>query len=323
MVEVLRYGIDILPTTFVIVNDTLIKVSLLSLSKNSNIFNVCVTNVYDLPTTYFLQNSLISYIHFPEAENVDIFHTYISNENNVTYENVAVILGKNFTSITRLFLNNTELFRKAFEIISDSKIIVQMCYTNSDFSYIFNVNLRDKYDNGILYIKKNPEILISNICFPGETLITTNQGKVQIDKINPIIHTIRNKKIVTITKTTTPDKYLVCFEKDSLGKNIPSETTIITENHKIFYRGKMIKAKLFVKNFVTVYKIKYTGEFLYNVLMEDDDKMMVNNLICETLSPTNNIAQIYKQLQTLHYSDQITLIKKYNEYVVENNIFAS
>ena len=316
-------GIDILPTTFVIVNDTLIKVSLLSLSKNYNIFNVCVTNVYDLPTTYFLQNSLISYIHFPEAENVDIFHTYISNENNVTYENVAVILGKNFTSITRLFLNNTELFRKAFEIISDSKIIVQMCYTNSDFSYIFNVNLRDKYDNGILYIKKNPEILISNICFPGETLITTNQGKVQIDKINPIIHTIRNKKIVTITKTTTPDKYLVCFEKDSLGKNIPSETTIITENHKIFYRGKMIKAKLFVKNFVTVYKIKYTGEFLYNVLMEDDDKMMVNNLICETLSPTNNIAQIYKQLQTLHYSDQITLIKKYNEYVVENNIFAS
>ena len=316
-------GVDILPTTFVIVNDTTILVKILSLSKNYDIFNVCVTNVYDLSTTYFLQNNLLGHINFPEATYVDIFHTYISNENNVTYENVAVISGKNFTAVTRLFLNNTELLRKAFEIISDGKIIVHMCYTHSNFAYIFNVNLRDKYNNGILYIKNNPEILTSNICFPGETLITTNQGNVPIEQINPIIHTIRNKKIVAITKTTTPDKYLVCFEKDSLGKNIPSKTTIITENHRIFYRGKMLKAKLFIEKFVSVYKIEYTGEFLYNVLMEDDNKMMVNNLICETLSPTNSIAQIYKQLQTLSHSDQITLIKTYNEYVVENNIFVS
>ena len=85
----------------------------------------------------------------------------------------------------------------------------------------------------------------------------------------------------------------------------------------------MLKAKLFIEKFVSVYKIEYTGEFLYNVLMEDDNKMMVNNLICETLSPTNSIAQIYKQLQTLSHSDQIILIKTYNEYVVENNIFVS
>ena len=316
-------GTDILPTTFVIVNDTMIIVTILSLSKNYNIFNVCVTNVYDYTNTYFLQNSLIGNIHFTEATDVDIFKTYTSDENKLTYENVAVILGLNFTSVTRLFLNNTEFLRKAFEIISNSKIIVHMFYTHADFAYIFNVSVRDKHDNGILYVKQNPEILLSNICFPANTLISTNQGKVPIDKINPIIHTIRNKKIVTITKTTSPDKYLVCFEKDSLGKNIPSETTIITENHKIFYKGQMLKAKLFIDKFVTVYKIKYTGELLYNVLMEDYDKMMVNNLICETLSPTNNIAQIYKQLQTLTYSDQIILIKTYNDYVVENNIFSS
>ena len=85
----------------------------------------------------------------------------------------------------------------------------------------------------------------------------------------------------------------------------------------------MLKAKLFLDKFSTVYKIDYTGEFLYNVLMEDDDKMMVNNLICETLSPTNNIAHIYKQLHTLTYPDQINLIKSYNDYVVKHSVFAS
>ena len=50
---------------------------------------------------------------------------------------------------------------------------------------------------------------ISNICFPAKTPITTNQGLIDIDKINPEIHTIRNKKIVAVTKTVTQDNYLV------------------------------------------------------------------------------------------------------------------
>ena len=44
------------------------------------------------------------------------------------------------------------------------------------------------------------------------------------------------KKIVAVTKTITLDDYLVCFEKDSLGTNVPCEKTIISENHKLFYK---------------------------------------------------------------------------------------
>jgi hypothetical protein len=78
---------------------------------------------------------------------------------------------------------------------------------------------------------------ISNICFPSGTHITTNQGTIPIEKINKEIHTIRNKKIVGITQTITQDKYLVCFEKDSLGINLPSQKTIISKNHCIVYKA--------------------------------------------------------------------------------------
>ena len=156
---------------------------------------------------------------------------------------------------------------------------------------------------------------ISNICFPKGTLITTNQGNIPIEKINPDIHTIRNKKIVAITQTITKDKYLVCFNKNVLGNNIPSQKTIVSNNHCILYKGHMVKAKNFIDKIENVKKVKYTGEILYNVLMEEADKMMVNNLICETLDPANGIAKLYTILSKLTLEEQLNKIKEWNEYV--------
>jgi len=164
---------------------------------------------------------------------------------------------------------------------------------------------------------------ISNICFPAGTPITCNQGNIPIEKINPDIHTIRNKKIVGITKTITQNKYLVCFEKDALVTNVPSQKTIISKNHSIFYNGCMTQAKQFVGINDKVYKIKYRKEVLYNVLMEEHDKMVVNNLICETLHPKNGIAKLYRDLQKLNPEQQNDLINNYNELVIKNKIFTS
>ena len=154
-------------------------------------------------------------------------------------------------------------------------------------------------------------ILVSNICFPAGTLIATNQGTVPIEKINPEIHTIRNKPIVGITRTVTQDKYVVCFEKDSLGSNIPSQQTVMTKKHGILYKGKMRKAEGFVGN-DKITKVAYNGEILYNVLMEEHDKMVVNNIICETLHPENDIAKLYKLCKNLNSEERQQLVHNYN-----------
>ena len=159
-----------------------------------------------------------------------------------------------------------------------------------------------------------PSQPITNICFPANTPITTDQGIVSIDKLNPNIHTINDSKIVAITKTASKDKYLVCFEKGSLGDDLPSKRTIMSKHHKILYNGVMIEAKKFLGDFEHITKMEYTGEVLYNVLMEKHDTMKVNNLICETLNPKTSIAQLYKAFSDhkVNIEDQDDLI----EYII-------
>jgi uncharacterized repeat protein (TIGR03803 family) len=141
---------------------------------------------------------------------------------------------------------------------------------------------------------------VSNICFPETTPIVTDQGIIPIEKINPELHTIRDQKIKAITQTITQDAYLVCFEANSLGKNYPKKTTTMSKEHKILYKGKMIKADKFIGRFENVKPVKYNGEILYNVLMEEYNFVNVNNMICETLHPNNIVAKLY----TNHYSNE-------------------
>jgi hypothetical protein len=158
------------------------------------------------------------------------------------------------------------------------------------------------------YVQYIPPTPISYICFPENTPIKVDQGIISIQKINPSIHTINNKKIVAITKTISRDNYLVCFEKNSLKLNYPTARTIMSKNHKLLYAGKMIEADYFAKRFDFIEKIKYNGEFLYNVLMEEPETMSVNNIICETLHPKNMISLLYNSKIDNIYKKKITEI---------------
>jgi hypothetical protein len=172
-----------------------------------------------------------------------------------------------------------------------------------DIDELFNVFLED--DNIISYslpLPYNPPIPISDICFPKDTLINTDQGKIMIENINIKIHTIHGKKIKAITKTISPHDYLVCFEKHSIHFNYPSRQTIMSKNHKILYNGEMMKAYTFLKNKTNIYKIKYNGDILYNVLMEDYSTIKVNNLICETLHPSSVVAKLYNKFDKKYIS---------------------
>ena len=131
-------------------------------------------------------------------------------------------------------------------------------------------------------------------CFPADTPIQTDQGVTVIDKLVPGVHTLRGKRIIAITETRPLQKQIVCFEKDSIGKNVPSQQTLCSKEHKVLYRGEMIKARDLADMCKNVKKVSYNGETLYNVLLEKHGKMLVNNMICETLHPENIAAKFAK-----------------------------
>jgi hypothetical protein len=147
--------------------------------------------------------------------------------------------------------------------------------------------------------KLNEPTPVVPICFVAGTPVETDQGSIAIEKINTKTNTIRGKKIIAITKTVTIEDKIVCIEKDTLGTNIPSQKTFISRNHKLFFNKQMIKAKHLIGQVDGVYNKKYNGEVLYNVLLETHSKMMVNNLIVETLDPANIIAQLYNSVLTV------------------------
>jgi hypothetical protein len=156
------------------------------------------------------------------------------------------------------------------------------------------------------------------ICFPGGTPVMTNKGEVAIEKLNPDIHKIRGKKIVGITESCPLFKYIIRIEKNALGKNVPNRRTEISKDHEVFYKGKMMRSEELVEKSEGVYRIKYEGERLYNVLMESHEKMMINNLICETLDPSNIMAKIYRGKKT--ESERNKIISELNKALKKNDL---
>jgi hypothetical protein len=153
-------------------------------------------------------------------------------------------------------------------------------------------------------------LLPSNVCFPAQTPILTDaHGHVAIAKLDPAKHTIRGNKIVAITETLHISDQLVSFAKNALGPNMPSETTVMSPNHKVMWGGHMKKAKEFVRDFSEVSFVPYDGKPLYNVLLETHGKMMVNNMVCETLDPDHGVARLSRLLKTLSPQQQQNVLR--------------
>ena len=79
------------------------------------------------------------------------------------------------------------------------------------------------------------------------------------------------------------------------------------------------KAYTLLNKYEGVSKVRYKGEILYNILMENHSSMLVHNMICETLHPKNLTALLYSK-HTMFDENQIDLItKKLNNYIINND----
>jgi hypothetical protein len=160
----------------------------------------------------------------------------------------------------------------------------------------------------------------ADICFPAGTPIVTDSGIIAIENLKEGVDTINGDAIVAVTKTVSMDKYMVCFGKDSLDSGVPSKKTVMSKDHKVLYKGKMIEAYKFVGHFDGIKKVAYDGEVLYNVLLEEYGKMDVNNMICETLHPKNIIAKLYTNGYSDEFKNKIVVLM--NDSISKKDIMA-
>ena len=159
---------------------------------------------------------------------------------------------------------------------------------------------------------------ITPICFAKGTIVSTDQGNMEIQNIVPGKHTIGEKAICHITKTISPEKKIVCVKKNAFGKNKPNKAITMSGNHCIqCEKGAMVKAKELVANNRNMKFVEYNQEPLYNVLMEDHNVIKVQNMEVETLDPENIVAKIHNSL--MDKSILAKLVKQMNEGIRENN----
>ena len=121
----------------------------------------------------------------------------------------------------------------------------------------------------------------------------TDQETLPIELIQSGLHTIRGKRIVAVTQTIYKDRYLVLIKKNALGNNKPDKDTVLTGCHKVLVNNKLIYSLSLINNH-NITKIRNHSELMYNVLLEEYTNMTVNNIIMETLDPSNKIAKLYQ-----------------------------
>jgi len=164
-------------------------------------------------------------------------------------------------------------------------------------------------------------IPFSPICFPAGTIVKTDQGNIPIEELDPDVHTICSKLIVALTKSYTHEDTIVCIEKHTFGPDVPNKTTHISNNHLIMYKNKLIAAKMFVGKTPRITYKKYTGEIMYNILMEKHYIVTVNNMKVETLNPNHIVATLYRDKHS--EKDKKKLILQINEQSINYENFKS
>jgi hypothetical protein len=164
-----------------------------------------------------------------------------------------------------------------------------------------------QHDGSVYRIALPLPLPVANICFVEGTLVMTDQGIIPIETVTKD-NTLFSKKVKMLTITRSFHKYLITFEKDEIAPNVPNQKITMSKNHKVLYNGLMMDAEN-----VGGTKVPYDGQLLYNILLEDHGIVLANNLISESLDPTNVIAKLY----TSDYSDTMKdeIIQKLNDTI--------
>lgn len=124
----------------------------------------------------------------------------------------------------------------------------------------------------------------SDICFPKDTPVETDQGIILIQNITKK-NTIHGLPVKKLLKTTNTDGTLILIKQGAFGHNIPNRDTYISRNHGIYVKAnEFIRARNLVNN-KNIFEVKTEDKFIYNILLSEYSSMYINDICCETLNP--------------------------------------
>jgi hypothetical protein len=97
----------------------------------------------------------------------------------------------------------------------------------------------------------------------------------------------------------------------------------MTQKHEVFYNGYMICSNDLLGKVENVYKVKYSGEILYNILLKNHSLIQVNNMLCETLKPNIDIVKMLLELKEQNIYQKQHFIRNFNESFTRSEIMAN
>ena len=249
---------------------------------------------------------------------------YNTNENinhSFVFENALSMFVYNITEssdVLKIYDNSgNELYN--FSGVNSQTIDISEL-TGIDVQFTSNATLNS---SGYIIILEMASALTANICFRKGTPILTDQGLIEINKLDTNKHTIRNKQIKCITETISKHSKLVCVTKDALFEDCPCQDTVMSMEHCIFYKGKLQQIKNFVNDDTIIY-IDNNNEILYNVLLKDGNGLMlVNGMIAETLSPDNLLSHFYSDSLKMDNIQKSKYFKEVNYQLAKRELYAT
>jgi hypothetical protein len=148
------------------------------------------------------------------------------------------------------------------------------------------------YTKTVFLSTYSPMTSNSHSCFLVTADVTTDQGPIPIQNIQPTYHTLGGKRILCVTQTIVLEPVLVQLPVGSLALDVPEKTITLTREQRVRIPGsdEFVSALSLVGTGTGtgVTTIPYRGETLYNVLLETPSSMCVYGLEVETLHPDNH-----------------------------------
>ena len=152
--------------------------------------------------------------------------------------------------------------------------------------------------------------IVATGCFTEDVLVKTSEGLIKIKDINKK-HIISNQKVLGIAKIKYSQSKIVTVKKDAFGENQPSEEINVAPYH-LFLINNILTPIVDEINGTTIFLRKYEDEYLYNIILEENAIVEVNNMSVQSLDNKSLIAKIFDGSQSPNQRNKI--IKSLNNY---------